>query len=62
MKGIYTHGKKFRVRKYNRHIGVYDTHQEAIEAVIRADEQEIEGNMWNQYLTAKKWLIDKGFL
>ena len=62
MKGIYPHGKKFRVRKYDRHIGVYDTQEEAIEAVIRADNEELEGKMWNQYLTAKKWLIEKGLL
>jgi hypothetical protein len=60
MKGIYKHGDRYRVRKYDKHIGVYDTKEEAEMACLKADiEREIEKQKQN-YIHAKRYLHSQG--
>ena len=63
VKGIYPHTKgRFKVRKYNFHVGVYDTYEEAVKATIAYEEYyEIEKH-WHRYEESKAWLIDKGLM
>lgn len=62
MKGIYPNGKRWRVRKYGYHVGVYDTKAEAIAVAEAEDEKQLKFKYMQQYVEAKKWLQDKGFL
>lgn len=62
IKGIYKHGDKWRVRKYEKHIGIYDTYMEAVMAVQEATEQHMKDSYFKQYMTARKWLIDNGHI
>lgn len=38
VRGVYPHGKRFRVRKYGVHLGVYDTIEEANQVAKDAEE------------------------
>ena len=62
MKGIYPHGKRWRVRKYGNHIGIYKTYAEAEEVVRFEDEKQLKFKYMQQYVEAKKWLQEKGYL
>jgi hypothetical protein len=43
MKGIYPHGKGYRVRKYGAHLGCYLTYEEALKVATEAQEyRELE--------------------
>jgi len=69
IRGVYPHGKRFRVRKYGSHIGVYDTRQEAESVAQKIDnerkpdtiEDEAERH-WATYTKSKLWLIEHGFI
>lgn len=63
LKGIYPHdGNRFRVRKYDKHIGVFETYEEAKQAAVQADKKHIEQMYLRQYVTSKKWLKEHGLL
>lgn len=62
MKGISKHGKRWRLRKYNCHIGVYDTYEEAVIAGQLEDKEQLKFKYMQQYLSAKKWLQANGVL
>ena len=38
MKGVYKHGKRYRVRKYGAHLGCYDTIEEAEQVALEAEQ------------------------
>lgn len=61
-KGVSPHGKRWRVRKYGYHIGVYDTKEEAENAAALEDIKQEQFKYMQQYLEAKKWLTENGFL
>ena len=69
IRGVYPHGKRFRVRKYGSHIGVYDTRDEAEQVAVKIDnerkpdtiEDEKERH-WHTYMKSKLWLIEHGCL
>jgi len=69
IRGVYHHGKRFRVRKYGSHIGVYDTRNEA-ELVAQKIDNERKPNTiedeaerhWATYAKSKLWLIEHGML
>lgn len=62
MKGVYKHGKKWRVRKYNCHIGVYNTYDEAVESAKIEEIAQLKFKYTKQYFEAKKWLQENGIL
>jgi len=62
MKGVYPHGKRWRVRKYNCHIGVYDTYAEAVASAKSEELEQVRFKQMQQYLSSKKWLQDNGML
>lgn len=62
MKGIYPKGKRWRVRKYGYHIGVYDTYAEALSVAKIEDDKQEKFRYMQQYLESKKWLQEKGLL
>lgn len=62
IKGIYKHGDKWRVRKYDKHIGVYDTYVEAVMAVDKATTEHLTQSYWTKYIEARKWLIEQGLI
>lgn len=62
MKGINKHGKKWRLRKYNCHIGVYDTYDDAVKAAEVEELEQLKFKHMQQYLSSKKWLQDNWVL
>lgn len=62
MKGVEPKGKRWRVRKYGYYVGVYDTKAEAIAVAEAEDEKQLKFKYMQQYVEAKKWLQEKGFL
>lgn len=62
MKGIYPQGKRWRVRKYGYHVGVYDTKEEAIKVAESEDMKQLKFKYMQQYVESKKWLQEKGYL
>ena len=62
IKGIYKYGDKWRVRKYDKHIGVYDTYVEAVMAVDKATTDHIADTYWKQYVEARNWLKEQGLI
>lgn len=38
VRGVYQHGKRWRVRKFGAHLGCYDTIEEAVNVAIEAEE------------------------
>ena len=62
LKGISKEGAKYRVRKYGNHVGIYSTYDEAVEAVNKAEDEQVVFNMMQQYYEAKEFLIKRGLL
>jgi len=42
MKGVYKHGKAYRVRKFGAHLGCYDTIEKAEQVALEAEEYHRE--------------------
>ncbi len=62
VKGISKRNGKYRLRKYNMHIGMYDTYAEAVQASKEEDEAQERFRYMQQYLKAKQWLQAEGIL
>jgi len=62
LKGISKEGEKYRVRKYGNHIGIYSTYDEAVEAVNKAEDEQVVFNMMQQYCEAKEFLTKRGLI
>jgi len=61
-KGISKLGNKWRVRRYGIHIGVYGSYDDAVEASIKADDEQEVFEMMQQYLEAKEYLKKRGII
>lgn len=62
MQGVYLRGKRWRVRKFGYHIGTYDTKEEAERVVLEEEEKQLKFKYMQQYVEAKKWLQERGYL
>lgn len=62
MKGVYPRGKRWRVCKWRSYIGTYDTKEEAERVALEEDEKQLKFKYMQQYVEAKKWLQEKGYL
>jgi hypothetical protein len=61
-KGVYKVGGKWRVIRYEMHIGMYDTYEEAVEASNKADDEQEVFEMMQKYLEAKEYLKKRGII
>ena len=62
MKGINKRGNRYRLRKFNTHIGFYSTYEEAVKAGGEEEKKQEVFRHMQQYLKSKTWLIENGVL
>lgn len=48
--------------KWRSYIGTYDTKEEAERVALEEDEKQLKFKYMQQYVEAKKWLQEKGYL